>query len=110
MILEVGASTLRTLLDFHRRPVLQGREGGGRVPAATAAGLKAGDLIIKVPNGTVVLDKRRCYSLADLIGTGTRFIAAAGGKGRPRQRGSRVAEAQGARLRAQGGTRRSIAS
>ena len=33
-----------------------------------------------MPNGTLVLDKRGAI-LADMIGTGTRFVAAAGGKG-----------------------------
>jgi len=33
-----------------------------------------------VPNGTLVLDKRGAI-VADLIGTGTRFVAASGGKG-----------------------------
>jgi len=78
VILEVGASS-STLLDFHRRPVRKagnGRQGSG----ANRNGADGGDLIVKVPNGTVVLDKRGTI-LADLIGTGTRFVAAAGGKG-----------------------------
>jgi GTPase len=78
VILEVDASS-STLLDFHRRPVRKagnGRQGSG----ANRNGADGGDLVVKVPNGTVVLDKRGTI-LADLIGTGTRFVAAAGGKG-----------------------------
>jgi GTP-binding protein len=78
VILEVNASS-STLLDFHRRPVRKagtGRQGSG----SNRNGADGGDLIVKVPNGTVVLDKRGSI-LADLVGTGTRFVAAAGGKG-----------------------------
>ncbi len=78
VILEVDASS-STLLDFHRRPVRKagnGKQGSG----ANRNGAEGGDLVVKVPNGTVVLDKRGTI-LADLMGTGTRFVAAAGGKG-----------------------------
>src|SRR5215469_13184031 len=78
VILEVDAST-STLLDFHRRPVRKGgngRQGSG----SNRNGADGGDLIVKVPNGTVVLDSRGNI-LADLMGTGTRFVAAGGGKG-----------------------------
>ncbi len=78
VILEVDGSA-STLLDFHRRPVRKagnGKQGSG----ANRNGGDGGDLVIKVPNGTVVLDSRGKI-LADLTGTGTRFVAAAGGKG-----------------------------
>jgi len=78
VILEVDASTA-TLLDFHRRPVRKagnGRQGEG----SNRNGAAGQDLIIKVPNGTVVLTPAGDV-LADLVGTGTRFVAAAGGRG-----------------------------
>ena len=78
VILEVDASTA-TLLDFHRRPVRKagnGRQGEG----SNRNGAAGQDLIIKVPNGTVVLTPDGDV-LADLVGTGTRFVAAAGGRG-----------------------------
>jgi GTP-binding protein len=78
VILEVDASS-STLLDFHRRPIRKatnGRQGSG----SNRNGADGDDLIIKVPSGTVVLDKKGAI-LADLVGTGTRFVAAAGGKG-----------------------------
>jgi GTPase len=78
VILEVDASS-STLLDFHRRPIRKagnGKQGSG----ANRNGADGGDLVVKVPNGTVVLDKRGNI-LADLVGTGTRFVAAGGGKG-----------------------------
>jgi GTP-binding protein len=78
VILEVDASA-KTLLDFHRRPVRKagsGKQGSG----SNRNGADGEDLIVKVPNGTVVLDQDG-NTLADLLGTGTRFTAAAGGKG-----------------------------
>src|ERR1700739_3270012 len=56
VILEVDASS-STLLDFHRRPVRKatnGRQGSG----SNRNGANGDDLIIKVPSGTVVLDKK----------------------------------------------------
>jgi len=78
VILEVDAST-STLLDFHRRPVRKagnGHQGEG----SNRNGAAGDDQVVKVPSGTVVLDKDG-EVLADLVGTGTRFIAAAGGRG-----------------------------
>ncbi len=78
VILEVDAST-STLLDFHRRPVRKaanGHQGEG----SNRNGAAGDDQIVKVPNGTVVLDKGG-EVLADLMGTGTRFVAAQGGHG-----------------------------
>ncbi len=78
VILEVdpGASTL---LDFHRRPV---RRGGNGKPGegSNRTGAEGADLIIGVPDGTVVKTPNG-EVLADLIGAGTQFVAAAGGKG-----------------------------
>jgi GTP-binding protein len=78
VILEVDAST-STLLDFHRRPVRKaanGHQGEG----SNRNGAAGGDQIVKVPSGTVVID-RDGEVLADLVGTGTQFVAAAGGRG-----------------------------
>jgi len=78
VILEVDASSA-TLLDFHRRPVRRagnGRQGEG----SNRTGADGTDLIIPVPNGTEVKTAAG-EVLADLIGVGTRFVAAAGGRG-----------------------------
>jgi GTP-binding protein len=70
---------VHTLLDFHFRPHVvapSGKQGmGGNRDGAAGA-----DLEVKVPDGTVVLDERGRL-LADLVGAGTRFEAAAGGRG-----------------------------
>ena len=78
VILEVDPST-STLLDFHRRPV---RKAGNGVQGegSNRSGAAGEDTVIKIPNGTVVLDADG-QVLADLVGAGTRFVAAAGGRG-----------------------------
>jgi GTP-binding protein len=78
VILEVDPST-STLLDFHRRPVRKaanGHQGEG----SNRNGAAGDDQVVRVPNGTVVLDADG-QVVADLMGTGTRFIAAQGGRG-----------------------------
>src|SRR5690242_1842857 len=70
---------VHTLLDFHFRPhvvAASGKQGMG----GNRAGAAAPDLEIKVPDGTIVLDEDG-RMLADLVGVGTRFEAAAGGRG-----------------------------
>ena len=68
-----------TLLDFHRRPLR--RAGNGKQGAGSnRSGADGADLIVSVPDGTVVKTADG-EVLADLIGAGTEFIAAAGGHG-----------------------------
>src|SRR5581483_6511760 len=70
---------VQTLLDFHFHPHVvaqSGKQGQG----SNRDGAAAEDLYLKVPDGTVVLgDDGRI--LADLVGAGTTFLAAAGGRG-----------------------------
>jgi GTPase len=77
VIFEVDASTA-TLLDFHRRPIRKA-DNGHQGEGSNRNGAAGDDLVVKVPNGTVVLSDGEV--LADLVGTGTRFVAAAGGRG-----------------------------
>ena len=70
---------VHTLLDFHHRPhatARNGKQGQG----GFRAGANADDLELAVPDGTVVLGSAG-EVLADLIGAGTRFVAAEGGRG-----------------------------
>jgi GTP-binding protein len=78
VILEVDPG-VATLLDFHRRPVRRagnGKQGSG----SNRNGAAGADLVIRVPDGTVVSTEDG-EVLADLVGTGTRFVAAEGGRG-----------------------------
>ncbi|TFV58476.1 GTPase ObgE [Mycobacterium sp. PS03-16] len=70
---------VHTLLDFHFHPHVvapSGKQGAG----SNRDGAAGADLEVKVPDGTVVLDEQGRV-LADLVGAGTRFEAAAGGRG-----------------------------
>jgi GTPase len=78
VILEVDRGAA-TLLDFHRRPVR--RAGSGRQGAGSNRnGAQGADLVLRVPDGTVVKTADG-ELLADLVGAGTRFVAAQGGRG-----------------------------
>jgi GTP-binding protein len=78
VILEVDPN-VHTLLDFHFHPHAKAANGkpgmGSNRDGATGA-----DKVLKVPDGTVVLDTRG-EMLADLVGAGARYVAAAGGRG-----------------------------
>ena len=70
---------VHTLLDFHFHPNVvasSGKPGAG----SNRDGAAGNDLEVRVPDGTVILDGDG-KMLADLVGAGTRFEAAAGGRG-----------------------------
>src|SRR3954447_4454900 len=70
---------LTTLVDYHRsahRSATNGAQGKGD----HQAGSKGGDVILPVPDGTVVSTPEG-EVLADLVGPGVEFVAAQGGKG-----------------------------
>ncbi|GAA5118703.1 GTPase ObgE [Pseudonocardia adelaidensis] len=70
---------VHTLLDFHHRPHARARNGK-QGQGGFKAGANADDLELRVPDGTVVFDGRG-EIIADLVGAGTRFVAAEGGRG-----------------------------
>jgi GTP-binding protein len=78
-IILIVDSSVTTLLDFHHSPhrkATSGSQGYGD----RKDGTYGEDLILPVPNGTVVFDEKG-NQLADLIGVGTTFLAAQGGHG-----------------------------
>src|SRR5262249_36057185 len=78
-VVLVVDSNVHTLLDFHFRPNASagnGKQGQG----SNRDGANGTDLELKVPAGTVVLAQDG-EMLADLVGAGARFVAAAGGRG-----------------------------
>lgn len=78
VILEVDPS-VTTLLDYHHRPHRRA-ENGTAGSGDLRIGKNAPDVILRVPDGTVVKN-RKGEVLADLVGAGTQFIAAQGGRG-----------------------------
>ncbi|GID33262.1 GTPase ObgE [Paractinoplanes brasiliensis] len=70
---------IHTLLDFHFHPHVKASNGGGGA-GANRDGANGKDLVLKVPDGTVV-QTAGGEVLADLIGAGTTFEVARGGRG-----------------------------
>ncbi|MQY26513.1 GTPase ObgE [Nocardia aurantia] len=78
VILEVDPN-VHTLLDFHFHP--HARAGNGKSGEGSNRNGKQGEeLLLKVPDGTVVTTADGAI-LADLVGSGTRYVAALGGRG-----------------------------
>ncbi|MGW7005044.1 GTPase ObgE [Streptomyces sp. NPDC054933] len=72
-------TSITTLIDYHHSPhrkATNGKPGEG----GNRSGADGKDLVLPVPDGTVVLDSQGNV-LADLVGNGTSFIAAQGGRG-----------------------------
>jgi GTP-binding protein len=78
VVLVVDAG-VHTLLDFHFRPNLRA-ENGKQGQGHDRHGANGADLVVRVPNGTVVQDADGTV-LADLVGTDTSFVVAGGGRG-----------------------------
>jgi GTP-binding protein len=78
VVLVVDPS-VTTLLDLHRHPhrrAPSGKQGQG----SNRSGAEGTDLVIPVPDGTVVRDAATGELLADLVGAGSRYVAARGGR------------------------------
>ena len=79
VILRV-AQDITTLIDYHHEPH---RKAGNGAPGAGSHrnGANGPDLVLPVPDGTVVRDAETGEVLADLVGIGTELVIAAGGRG-----------------------------
>ncbi|MBE1502326.1 GTP-binding protein [Amycolatopsis lexingtonensis] len=78
-VLLVVDPNVHTLLDFHFRP--HAKAGNGKLgQGGNRAGAAGETLVMKVPSGTVVFTEDG-ELVADLIGPGTTFVAAQGGRG-----------------------------
>ncbi|MCA1726106.1 MAG: GTPase ObgE [Actinobacteria bacterium] len=77
VVLQV-ARNLFDLSGLTKLPVLRGADGGHGA-RAKRTGRVGEDLVVQVPDGTVVFDERGL--VADLVGEGSRVVVAAGGRG-----------------------------
>lgn len=78
VLLRVDAQ-MTTLLDYHHSPhriAANGKQGAGD----NRHGANADDLVLPVPNGTIVKTQRG-EVLTDLVGDGAEYVIAAGGRG-----------------------------
>jgi GTP-binding protein len=76
LVVDPGVTTL---IDYHFHP--HQKAGSGRPgQGSNKHGAKADDLVLPVPNGTVVRTPDG-EVLADLVGTGVRYVVAQGGRG-----------------------------
>src|SRR5262245_63661935 len=78
-VLLVVDPAVHTLLDFHFRPHLKAANGGGGA-GGDRQGANGADLVVPVPDGTVV-QSADGEVLGDLVGAGTSFEVARGGRG-----------------------------
>lgn len=78
-VVLVVDQSVTTLLEYHHSPhrkATNGKPGEG----GNRSGKDGQDLVLPVPDGTVILDKKGNV-LADLVGQGTTYVAADGGRG-----------------------------
>ena len=107
VIIEVDPGVV-TLLDFHRRP--HRRAGNGKPGAGShRSGGNGPDVVLTVPDGTVVRNAADGTVLADLH-LSTLLEIDDGRARRPRERRPGLDKAQGTRLRAAGRARRRAAA
>jgi len=78
VVLRVDPS-VTTLLDYHHSPKRRA-EHGGHGAGSHRNGSHGSDLVLRVPDGTLVKDSRG-EVLADLVGAGTEMVVAQGGRG-----------------------------
>ncbi|MFF0989594.1 GTPase ObgE [Kocuria nitroreducens] len=78
VVLRVDGQTT-TLLNYHHAPH-QSAPNGGPGKGDLRHGHKGEDLVLSVPDGTVIKDQDGNV-LADLVGQGSEFVAAPGGQG-----------------------------
>jgi GTPase len=76
LVADRNTASLLAFRDHPHRRAASGRHGSGK----QRHGARGGDLVVRVPEGTVVR-ARDGEVLADLVGPGDRYVAARGGRG-----------------------------
>ena len=71
---------LKTLIDLRYMKIIKGKKGeNGK--GSNKNGANAEDVIIKVPEGTTVIDSETNQVIADLVGANSEVVVAKGGRG-----------------------------
>ena len=71
---------LKTLIDLRYMKIIKGKKGeNGK--GSNRNGKKAEDVIVKVPEGTVITDMSNNMVIADLVGANSEVVVAKGGRG-----------------------------
>jgi GTP-binding protein len=78
-VLLLADSNLQTLLDFKYRRLFEA-EDGRRGGPNRCTGASGSDLVVRVPCGTEVRDRRTGILLGDLVQAGDQLLVAAGGR------------------------------
>ena len=97
-----NAASLLSFRDHPHRRAPSGTHGGGK----KRHGARGADLVVYVPEGTVVKDARPATSVADLVHHGDRYLAAHGRPRRSRERPLPLERPPRAELRRAGRIRR----
>ncbi len=71
---------LKTLIDLRYNKIIKG-EKGENGKGANRQGANASDVIVKVPEGTTIIDLDTNLVMADLVGDNTEVVVAKGGRG-----------------------------
>ncbi len=71
---------LKTLIDLRYKKIIKG-EKGENGKGANRQGANAQDVIIKVPEGTTIVDLDTNLVIADLVGANTEVVVCKGGRG-----------------------------
>ena len=71
---------LKTLIDLRYMKIIKGKKGENG-QGSNRNGANAEDIIIKVPEGTTVMDEATNQVIADLVGENTEVVVAKGGRG-----------------------------
>ncbi len=79
-VILLADDQLSTLLDLRYQQRYSAKSGGHGM-GRDKYGAGAEDMIVRVPVGTIIKDEATGEVLADLVATGTRFVAAQGGTG-----------------------------
>lgn len=71
---------LRTLVDLKYKKIIKGEKGvNGK--GSDMHGAKAPDVIVKVPEGTTIIDQENGLIICDLVNDGDSFVVCHGGRG-----------------------------